>query len=197
MGTKSKLLRVFVNRKGQLCDEHSHQPLRLAPNSHLHLQLEHPAQLLQPEPPFETVKRLVVPQGAAMSFQLKKTDWGTLTVQVRLLGDVWMYQDGEEKPARLMPVQSCEVESVTGFAPGGPAAPVFEPFRTNTLNQAYSMASRLFEPKRASNVGSAYYDMQVEGPPVYRWNRVRTHWFLRDLWHELEDNPDYWGTPTA
>ena len=190
MSVESNPLRAYVNEKGQICDAHSFEPLRLAPDSYLHLLLAHPSQLLEPDAELEMGRQLVVPKGEVLFFHLKKSEWGYLRVSVRVLGDVWMSNVNRNKSPKLEPIQFCIVEEVIGFTEKFQDAPPFEPFQADTLNQAYSMTSKLYEPKRASHVGNVYREMSVERPAVRA--RERSDKTLRELWDAVKHDPGYW-----
>lgn len=190
MSVELKLLRVYVNEKGQICDAHSYEPLRFAPDSYLHLLLAHSSQLLEPDAEPEMERQLVVPKGEVLFFHLYKSEWGNLRVNVRVLGDVWMSDANKNRSPKLEPIQLCVVEDVIGYSESFQGAPPFEPFQADTLNQAYSMTSKLYEPKRASHVGNVYREMFVERPDVRaRGSSDRT---LRELWDAVKHDPGYW-----
>ena len=131
---------------------------------------------------FEPIRRLVVPSGQTLHFKLNQTEWGPITVVVRLLDDIWMVQDHANKLPELEKAQPCEVQQVRSSPAIFQRQPPFAPFRADSLNQAYFLASKLYEPARASHAGNVHQHMRTGHLDL----------LLRDFWDMVGHEPDYW-----
>ena len=185
MKSELTLLHVSVNEKGQLCNARTDERLRFVPHVAFHLLLNSTEQVLAEDVPYEAEKQLVVPKEEFLRFELNQTEWGRLHVWVRLVDDVFLYRYDERKLPKLDKYQPCEIVHIGADSRlFEQEAPPFELIEATSLNQAYFLASKKYEPKRASHTGSAYVHMRTEGAGKT----------LREMWEIVKRQPSYWAT---
>jgi hypothetical protein len=170
-----QLLPIYINDAGEVCDPTTQHRLRLAPGAHLHLLLHHPDQLLPPPEPFEPKQHQVVPVDGTLVFQLNQTPWGKAEVTVQFPAGLWMRQD-QENTLPLCPDEvACLITDVRALSQSHKSVPGFSPVEAISVNNAYTEASKRYEPSRKSNTAD-----------IYKCMRTRSGRLLRKEWAYLE-----------
>ena len=166
-----QLLPIYINPLGEPCDVDTHERLRLAPGATMHLLVHQPDQLLPPPEVFVPKQYEVVGVDGILTFILNQTPWGKAEVTRHFPDGLWMYQHFAEELPYCQEAVSCLIADVRAKSQPQQSVPGFSPIQAISVNNAYTEASKRYEPKRKSNTADIYHCMRTQGG-----------WLLREAW---------------
>ncbi|GAA4020409.1 hypothetical protein GCM10022408_38060 [Hymenobacter fastidiosus] len=168
-----QLLPIYVNPLGEPCDVHTHERLRLASGAMMHLLVHHPDQLLPPPEVFTPKQFKVVAADGVLTFTLNQTPWGKADVTLQFPDGLRMYQQYVDELPYCQEAVNCLITDVRAKNQPYQSVPGFSPIQAISVNNAYTEASKRYEPKRKSNTADIYHCM-----------RTKDGWRLREAWEQ-------------